>query len=116
MNIALFRKNDILLYALIIIIASFSAFAAFAPDGDTVGIVLNGEIYNVSLDIDRVIEIPDAGRIIIEAGTVRMEDADCPDKLCVKQGRISRAGQSIICLPNRLVIIIYGESEWDIIV
>ncbi len=46
-----------------------------------------------------------------------MEEADCPDKLCVKHKPITRNGESIICLPHKLVIRIEGgkEEEVDVI-
>lgn len=51
--------------------------------------------------------------LVIEGGSVRLEDADCPDRLCVRQGAISRSGESIICLPHKLVITIEGRAETD---
>ncbi|MTI48519.1 MAG: NusG domain II-containing protein [Firmicutes bacterium] len=42
---------------------------------------------------------------------VRVIDADCPDKLDVKQGWISNAGEVIVCLPNHLVIEIVTEGN-----
>ena len=45
-----------------------------------------------------------------------MSDADCPDKLCIHQGRIHKNGQWIICLPNRVAVTIEGaaeDAEWD---
>lgn len=47
-------------------------------------------------------------RLIIRSGQAWIESADCPDGLCVKQGRIDREGQSVICLPHKLVITIEG--------
>ncbi len=47
-------------------------------------------------------------RLIIRSGQAWIESADCPDGLCVKQGRIEREGQSVICLPHKLVITIEG--------
>ena len=42
------------------------------------------------------------------------KEADCPDKLCVSQGKISRSGQTIICLPNKTMVTIKGgKSEYD---
>lgn len=38
-------------------------------------------------------------------------DANCPDKLCVKQGKIDEISESIICLPNRLSIVISNNKE-----
>ena len=40
-----------------------------------------------------------------------MEDADCPDKLCIKQGKIDSNGQKIVCLPNKTVVEIRSEKE-----
>ncbi len=40
-------------------------------------------------------------------------DADCPDKLDVKQGAIHKSGETIVCLPNKLVIKISGERDLD---
>jgi hypothetical protein len=52
----------------------------------------------------------------IDGGRVRMIDSACPDKLCVKTGWISRPGESIVCLPNRVVIEIKGgEGGPDVV-
>ncbi|MBN2379349.1 NusG domain II-containing protein [candidate division WOR-3 bacterium] len=40
-------------------------------------------------------------------------DAPCPNKLCMKQGKIKRPGESLVCLPNRIVITIEGQSAVD---
>ncbi|WP_077366929.1 NusG domain II-containing protein [Anaerosalibacter sp. Marseille-P3206] len=48
--------------------------------------------------------------IEIGDGKVRIIESDCPDKLGVKQGYISNPGEVIVCLPNRLVIEIKGDS------
>ena len=48
---------------------------------------------------------------------VRICSASCPDKLCVKQGKITKAGQSVICLPNRVSVYLTGEkAEVDAVV
>jgi hypothetical protein len=57
------------------------------------------------------------GYNLIEIGDekVRVIEADCPDKLDVKQGYISKIGEIIVCLPNRLVIEIKGlDNERDV--
>ena len=52
----------------------------------------------------------------ISGGRVRMVDSACPDKLCVRTGWISRPGESIVCLPNRVVIEIKsGEGGPDVV-
>ncbi|MDP4109339.1 MAG: NusG domain II-containing protein, partial [Bacillota bacterium] len=49
--------------------------------------------------------------VLAENGKIRVLSADCPDKVCVRTGFISRPGQSIVCLPSRLVIRLEGESK-----
>ncbi len=52
----------------------------------------------------------------IEGGRVRMVDSACPDKLCVRTGWISRPGESIVCLPNRVVVeVVSGEGSPDVV-
>ena len=53
--------------------------------------------------------------IEIGDGKVRVIEASCPDQLDVKQGYISKIGEIIVCLPNRLVIEIKGlDNERDV--
>ncbi len=42
--------------------------------------------------------------ILAEPGSIRMQSANCPDKLCVHQGTIQHRSSTIVCLPHRLVI------------
>lgn len=73
-----------------------------------------------SLTEDRIFTVETGlGTNVIEIkdGKVSVSDADCPDKLCAKQGAISKAGESIVCLPHKLVVRITGdeaaESTYD---
>lgn len=52
--------------------------------------------------------------LIIKSGQAWIETADCPDGLCVQQGRIDKSGQSIICLPHRLVVAIEGGADTQV--
>ena len=49
--------------------------------------------------------------ILVEQGRIRVEEADCPDQICVNQGFISDGTVPIVCLPNHLVIEIVGGGE-----
>ena len=52
-----------------------------------------------------------------ETPGVRVTQSDCPTQDCVHTGQISRAGQSIVCLPARIVITLVGTSaDYDVIV
>jgi hypothetical protein len=59
------------------------------------------------------IESEDGGynRLRIEDGQIWIQDASCPDKICIYQGKISRNGEMIVCLPNGLFIKIVDESD-----
>ena len=50
----------------------------------------------------------------IEDGAAYLTDADCPDHLCVKQGKIRYGGETITCLPNRLTVSISGGSHGEV--
>jgi len=49
--------------------------------------------------------------LIIENGEAWISDATCPDKVCIHQGKISRSGEMIVCLPNLMIAKIVGEEE-----
>ena len=49
--------------------------------------------------------------VVISGGTVSVTEASCKNQVCVKHGAISRPGESIVCLPNRLVVRIEDGSE-----
>lgn len=54
----------------------------------------------------------------IKDGKVKMAESDCKDKICIHMKSISIPGQSIICLPNRIVVSIEqeGEKEVDVVI
>ena len=49
--------------------------------------------------------------LVIEGGQAWLSEANCPDLLCVHQGKIRYTGQSIICLPNRLTVTVEGGED-----
>ena len=70
--------------------------------------------YELDKDTDIVLQgVGGTNRLIISGGTARIEEADCPDKLCVHQGGISDVGESIICLPHHVSVRIEGDGADD---
>ena len=49
--------------------------------------------------------------LVIEDGAAYMLQADCPDHICVSQGKIRYTGQCITCLPNKLTVTVYGTDQ-----
>ena len=52
----------------------------------------------------------------VEKGSVSVSGSDCKNKICVYHGKISKAGESIICAPHKLIIRITGSSGPDAVV
>lgn len=86
----------------------------------TLSIKINGELWKqveLSPDTNEDIALENGDHhafVHIEKGEVCFTYSDCPDKLCVNQGKISKAGQSIVCLPGRFSLLIEpsgGESD-----
>ena len=121
-------KGDKLLIVFVIVLALISTLfikrQAFSSADKYVSIQVNGEeIKKIIFDykiIGTTIPIKtEFGYNLVEIGDerVRVIEADCPDKIDVKQGYISKIGETIVCLPNRMVIEIKGldkDTEIDI--
>ncbi len=110
------KKLIVLLAAAVILcLAVYFAFVLFAPAGTTAVIYVDGREYR-RVDLSKVkepyvIEIETVyGRntVLVEPGAISVSSADCPDKICVHQGRLTGAGIPIVCMPHRLVIEIEG--------
>lgn len=50
-------------------------------------------------------------RVEVADGSVRVTQSSCPDGLCMRMGAITRAGESIVCLPNRVSVVLAGGEE-----
>ena len=49
--------------------------------------------------------------LVIENGVAYMDYSSCPDHVCERKGKIRYAGQTIVCLPNKLTITIVGKTD-----
>lgn len=104
------KKDVKLLIILAMIIAVFFYIRSYMHSftADSVRISENGEIIGTyPLSEDKTVTLKH-NKIKIINGEVFMEEADCPDKSCIKQGAVSHTGDTIACLPNRVVIEITG--------
>ena len=118
-------KRDIMLIStLIIVFAAAFLIINFVvkKDGITAVVKVDGNIvYMLPLDKNASVTVEGyqggSNTVVIENGTVYMKDADCPDKLCEKTGKISKNGETIVCLPHRVVVEIQGgEGNVDSLV
>ena len=102
--------GSLLLLALIL----WLVLGAFRTEGGEVVVRVDGvETERHALTEDGIYPLNGGSNILVIAdGRAWLTEANCPDLLCVKQGKIHYAGQSIICLPNRLTVTVEGgESD-----
>ncbi|WP_302627018.1 NusG domain II-containing protein [uncultured Eubacterium sp.] len=111
-------KADIVLIVILVIIAFISYIVIYnfmSKQGDVVEVYLEAKlIKKVPLDTDTEFEVKidnHVNVVRVEKGFVFMLDADCPDKLCQKQGKIHNSGETIVCLPNKIVIRVNAEKQ-----
>ena len=109
------KKRDIILIAsiLAVAIALFLIVELTKEEGAGVTVKVDGvKVAEYSLSADGTYPLNGGTNIlVIENGKAYLSDANCPDKLCVHQGKISRTGETITCLPNKLTVTVFGAAE-----
>lgn len=120
------RRHDIILGLLLLIIAA----TLFAVDVTGVSGSSRNKTVIVSIDGKKEAEYPlkedgvyllkgshlGTNKLVIKDGKAYIEEASCPDKQCMKQGKISKPGEMLVCLPNRVVIKIVDANEEEPII
>ena len=112
------KKNDWILAVVIVVIAAVILLFQFtrgnSGSGEVSVSVDGGGFGTYSLSEDQTVDINGTNRLVIENGTARMEWADCPDQICVEHRAVSRVGESIICLPNQVVVSVVSGEEAEL--
>ena len=109
-------KNDVALILLILIAVALSTLVMFISRtvGDTVIVTVdNQKIGEYSLTQDKSIKIQTANGyndLTIKDGTAFISSASCPDGICSSHRPIKHNGESIICLPNKVIVEINSEN------
>ena len=124
MNLKKKNRNDIVLIVLLLLVTlGLFMFQAFRGErGSRVVVRQDGQVlYELSLEENRTgenalcLESEDGyNLLVIEDGKAFIREADCPDKLCVKQRAIFRQGESLICLPHRLVVTVEDGEQGEL--
>ena len=110
-------KGDILLIVslyLIIVLLFLPSFGD-ADEKLTAEIYHNGELVKtVSLSETEGEEITVGNcELLIEKDGVIFIDSDCRDRLCIKRGKLKRKGDTMACVPEKVVAVIKGENKDD---
>lgn len=109
------RIVDIIVIALLSVAALVLSLTGVlkGDDGAVVKITYDSTTQRFPLSDDTKVEIHGL-TVVIEDGSVYVTNPSCPDGICEKTGKISRANESIVCLPGGVVITVEGESDMDV--
>ncbi len=109
-------RNDIILTASILCVSLiiFLLFFSRLKAGKNIEISVNGKVcYTLDINEDTVKTVKtEWGENVIQVkgGSVSVSYADCPDKICVHHRAVSKTGETIVCLPHKLVVEIGGTD------
>lgn len=119
------KKGDVIILSVIlaVILLSFCVFwtSGQKTENRQAVIIVDGAEYaryKLSPNFSEIIEIDTQfgyNKLEIDCGKIRMLDASCEDKIDVKMGTIEKVNETIICLPNRVLVTIQGQSEVDMV-
>jgi len=124
-----FKRTDIIIIACILIVsgALMGIYRFNMSEGD-----VKAELYyyndlintvDLSQGQERKFTIPQNENILLqvyEDGTIAFIESDCPDKVCIQTGRISKPGEFAACLPNGVIMKIVpmerDEKDVDLVI
>ena len=119
------KKNDLILICSLLVIA-FTIFGITriwqqnnTDDNAVVVVTVDGSEqgrYPLNQDVEKRFDFADGSYNVlrISDGKVEISEASCPDQICVKHRNIHYKNETIVCLPNKLVVEIVGGEENDI--
>ena len=111
------RKADIILAILLIVLGLIVSYTLASDNtaGDTVRIKVDGQLYgSYPLSEDRTVTVDQnshINKLTIKDRQVSMTFSDCANQDCVKHHSISDTSETIVCLPNKVIVEIEGESS-----
>ena len=112
------KRNDLILAVVMILVAAagFLWYNLAKEEGSYVALIRNGEeVRSFSLEEEQEyrIELEDGSYNLlqIKGGKVYMQEASCPDQICVNHRPINSVGETIVCLPNEIVLKVIEQSS-----
>lgn len=118
------KKNDKILVIAVLVLALIGGIVLLftqksATSNGIVVVTIAGEEYGqfpLDENIVEKIELPDGSYNIlaIKDGKADITEASCPDGICVRHRKISKTNQTIVCLPNKVIITIENGAETEV--
>lgn len=117
-----FKKSDLIIL-LIIVVVSISAWTVykkvFSKKSAKAEIYYNNQLVetvDLNTGVDKTFSIPQDKDVIFHLykdGSIAFEESDCPDKICIKTGKLKTVGETAACIPNKVFIKIVPEGSRD---
>ena len=113
------RRNDLILAVVLLLISAIGGGAYYLTHRTPAvraEVTTDGRLVK-TLDLSKDQEIVIKGarggtnKLIIEDGEIWCAQASCPDSVCIHQGRQSRDGDLIVCLPNLMIVKIVADDK-----
>lgn len=113
-------RNDIILFAVIFVfaIAFLLFFQMNKQQGSSVIVKIDGvDKYTYSLNEDFTVDIFTGendefiNTLVIKDGKAYISQANCPDKICEGHRAVSYSGETIVCLPHKVIIEISSDKD-----
>lgn len=113
------KKADFILIAVVAVVVCLLVFFLYfvnSASGAYVQVEVDGKVtQTLPLDTDTQVEIKtdDGGTntLVIEDGYAKMTQANCPDGICVSHMKINKNGESIICLPHKVIVTVVKDND-----
>ncbi len=112
------KRNDLILAVVMILVAAagFLWYNLSKEEGGYVAVIQEGEAieqFSLNEEVEYRIELEDGSfnLLKIKNGKVYMQEASCPDQICVNHRPINSVGETIVCLPNEIVLKVVEQSS-----
>ncbi len=115
------KKDLIIIMAVLLVSAVMYVMLNSSENGKTATVTVEGKtVHTINLDSEEehIVIIEDSDyplEVHYDSTGIWIENATCPDKLCENSGKITKSGESIICIPGRTTVVFDAESEFDAI-
>lgn len=115
-----FKKTDIIIISIIIALSVAALITynfVFSKSAAKAQIYYNSKLIKtieLNKGIDKTFSLPQNDKVIFhlyEDGYICFEQSDCPDKVCVKSGKLHMVGESAACLPNGIILKIVPQKD-----
>lgn len=111
-----FNTKDIIVITVIFILALvlYTGYRLYMGNNAVYAeIIYNGNVIEklpLNKDTEYIPKTNNNILIEIKDKKIHFMYSDCPDKICIKTGWLSKPGQTAVCLPNKISVVVRGKS------